>query len=37
MVWRDMNQTGGIGIKNLGEPIRELMEVDGLWLVKRNL
>lgn len=37
MVWRDLNETGGVGIKNLGEPSRELMEVDGLWLVKRRL
>ena len=37
MVWRDVNETGGVGIKNLGEPSRELMEVDGLWLVKRIL
>lgn len=37
MVWRDVNETGGVGIKNLGEPSRELMEVDGLWLVKRML
>jgi len=37
MVWRDMNETGGVGIKNLGEPSRELVEVDGLWMVKRML
>lgn len=37
MVWRDVNETGGVGIKNLGEPTRELMEVDDLWLVKRML
>lgn len=37
MVWRDMNETGGVGIKTLGEPPRELVEVDGLWLVKRML
>ena len=35
MVWRDLNETGGIGIKTLGELPRELVEVDGLWLVKR--
>ncbi|WP_242508520.1 type I-E CRISPR-associated endoribonuclease Cas2e [Rhodocyclus purpureus] len=37
MVWRDLNQTGGVGIETLGEPPRELVEVDGLWLVKRML
>ena len=37
MVWRDMNETGGVGIKTLGEPQRELVEVDGLWLVRRIL
>lgn len=37
MVWRDANETGGVGIKNLGEPSRELVDVDGLWLVKRLL
>jgi CRISPR-associated protein Cas2 len=37
MVWRDTNETGGIGIENLGSPPRELVEVDGLWLTKRNL
>ncbi len=37
MVWRDMNETGGVGIKTLGEPPRELVELDGLWLVKRML
>ena len=37
MVWRDINETGGIGIKTLGEPPKELVEVDGLWLVKHML
>ena len=37
MVLRDLNETGGVGIKNLGEPPRELMEIDGLWLVKRMM
>lgn len=35
MIWRDANEIGGVGINNLGEPPRELMEVDGLWLVKK--
>lgn len=37
MIWRDLNEIGGIGIKTLGETPRQLMEVDGLWLVKRKL
>ena len=37
MVWRDMNQTGGVGIATLGSPPRELIEIDGLWLVRRWL
>ena len=37
MVWRDLNETGGVGIKNLGVPPRELVDVDGLWLVKTML
>jgi CRISPR-associated protein Cas2 len=35
MVWRDPDATGGIGIASLGSPPRELIEVDGLWLVRR--
>ena len=37
MVWRDMNETGGVGISSLGEPPRELIEFDGTWLVKKML
>lgn len=37
MIWRDANETGGVGIKNLGEPPREIVDIDGLWLVKRLL
>ena len=37
MVWRDMNETGSVGIANLGSPPRELIEIDGLWLTKRTL
>jgi len=35
MVWRDINETGGVGIKNLGDPPCELMEIDGMWVSKR--
>ncbi|MDE3022321.1 MAG: type I-E CRISPR-associated endoribonuclease Cas2 [Pseudomonadota bacterium] len=37
MVWRDANGTGGVGIANIGELPRELVEIDGLWLTKRIL
>lgn len=36
MVWRDLNATGGVGVSNLGTPPRELVEVDGTWLVRRG-
>lgn len=35
MVWRDVNGVGGIGVVHLGEPPRELVEADGMWLVRR--
>lgn len=37
IVWRDLNAVGGVGIMNLGDPPRELIEVDGLWLVRRQV
>ena len=37
MIWRDVNETGGVGIASLGTPPRELVEVDGLWLTRRQL
>lgn len=37
MIWRDVNETGCVGIANLGTPPLELMEMDGLWLTKRHL
>jgi CRISPR-associated protein Cas2 len=36
MVWRDLNATGGVGVANLGTPPRDLVEVDGMWLVRRG-
>ena len=36
MVWRDMNEVGGIGIAHLGTPSRELVEMDGMWLTRRS-
>ena len=36
MVWRDNNATGGVGISSLGIPPRELVELDGMWIVRRR-
>lgn len=36
MVWRDLNAVGGVGIAHLGDPPRELIEADGMWLVRRR-
>jgi CRISPR-associated protein Cas2 len=35
MVWRDLNEVGGIGLAHLGTPSRELVEMDGMWLTRR--
>ncbi len=36
MVWRDVNEAGGIGISHLGMPPRELIEMDGMLLTRRR-
>ena len=36
MVWRDLNEVGGIGLAHLGTPPRELVEMDGMWLTRRG-
>lgn len=36
MVWRDLNAVGGVGVASLGDPPRELIEADGMWLVRRR-
>jgi CRISPR-associated protein Cas2 len=36
MVWRDSNETGGVGLAHLGVPPRELVELDGMWLTRRR-
>lgn len=36
MVWRDLNATGGVGIAHVGQPPRTLVEMDGMWLVRRR-
>ena len=35
MVWRDLNQVGGVGLAHLGRPPRELVDVDGMWITRR--
>jgi CRISPR-associated protein Cas2 len=37
MVWRDLNAVGGVGVASLGDPPRELIETDGMWLVRRRV
>ena len=37
MVWRDREQTGGVGLAHLGTPPRTLVEFDGMWLTRRVL
>ena len=36
MIWRDLNEIGGIGLAQLGTPPRELVEADGMWLTRRT-
>ena len=37
MVWRELDAVGGVGIAQLGAPVRELVDVDGMYLVRRGL
>lgn len=34
MVWRDNNETGGVGLAHLGEQPKELVEMDGMWVAR---
>lgn len=36
MVWRDTSATGDLGIEMLGEPPKEIVDADGVLLVKRK-
>ncbi|WP_250535713.1 type I-E CRISPR-associated endoribonuclease Cas2 [Caballeronia sp. AZ10_KS36] len=36
MVWRELDAVGGIGIAQLGSPARKLVDVDGMYLVRRE-
>jgi CRISPR-associated protein Cas2 len=35
MVWRDLAATGGVGLAHLGQPPREIVELDGMWITRR--
>ena len=35
LVWRDLNQTGGVGIETLGTPPKSLVEIDGMWITRK--
>ncbi|GGD84315.1 type I-E CRISPR-associated endoribonuclease Cas2e [Caballeronia grimmiae] len=37
MVWRELDAVGGVGIAQLGAPVRELVDADGMYLVRRGL
>jgi len=37
MVWRELDAVGGVGMAQLGAPVRELVDVDGMYLVRRGL
>jgi CRISPR-associated protein Cas2 len=36
MVWRDLEVTGGVGLAHLGQPPREIVELDGMWITRRR-
>ncbi|MDR5748105.1 type I-E CRISPR-associated endoribonuclease Cas2e [Caballeronia sp. LZ029] len=35
MAWRDLDAVGGIGTAQLGAPPRALVDVDGMYIVRR--
>lgn len=36
MVWADQSAPSGVGISYLGTPSKELVEIDGLWIVRKS-
>ena len=36
MVWRDTQAVGNLRLENLGEPPKEIVEADGILIVKRK-
>lgn len=37
MLWRDTNAVGNLHVETLGEPPKEIVDADGILLVKRKL
>ncbi len=35
MIWRDASQSGGVSLRHLGDPPKEIQDADGVLLVKR--
>lgn len=35
MIWRDRNASGGVSLRHLGDPPKEIWDADGVLLVKR--
>ncbi len=36
MIWRDRNASGGVALRHLGDPPKEILDADGVLLVKRS-
>lgn len=36
MVWPDQAAPSGVGISYLGTPPKELIDIDGLWIVRKS-
>lgn len=36
LVWRDTKSVGSLGIETLGEPAKEIVDADGVLLLKRK-
>ena len=36
MIWRDGTYSGGLGLRHLGDPPKEVWDADGVLLVKRR-
>ncbi len=36
MIWRDNNESGGVALKHLGDPPKQICDADGVLLVKSS-
>ena len=36
MIWRDRDVSGGVALRHLGDPPKEICDADGILLVKRS-